>query len=120
MEPATALEIIFEELLRSLTTPVVLGVGAAEVVEALSISVGTPVSLLSVGSGGAVDSSSTLEVVVSDSLVGVDVSCVEVVAGCLLVVVAAFAFVGVVFGGSDVVVGTSCFCLIQTPLPPLS
>lgn len=119
MEPATAPEIIFEELLRSLTTSVVLGVGAAEVVEALSTSVGTPVSLLSVGSG-AVDSSSTVEVDVADSLVEVDVSCVEVVAGCLLVAVAAFAFVGVVFGGSDVVVGTSCFCFIQTPLPPLS
>ena len=51
IEPATALEMIFEVVLRSVVTPVALGVGAAEVVDGLptGIGVGTLESVAVVG-----------------------------------------------------------------------
>ena len=51
MDPATAPEMIFVEVLRSFVIPVALGVGASEVADGLptGIGVGTPESLETVG-----------------------------------------------------------------------
>lgn len=38
----------------------------------------------------------------------------------VVVTSALVTLVGVGFGGSDVVVGSSCFCLIQVPWPPVT
>jgi len=124
IEPATAPEIIFVELLRSVVIAVVLGVGAVEVADGLHTGVGTPESVAMVGTarGGVVGAWSATEVwVVSE----VDVSWVDVVSGVLLSLVvvtsALVTLLEVGFGGSDVVVGldvvvgSSCFCFMQIP-----
>lgn len=119
IEPATAPEIIFVELLRSLVIAVALGVGAAEVADGLHTGVGTPESVAMVGTargGGVVGAWSAADVWVASE---VDVSWVDVGSGVLLsLVVVTSALVTleeVGFGGSDVVVGSSCFCFMQIP-----
>lgn len=76
MEPATAPEMIFEEVLRSVVTPVSLGVGAAEVVDGFPTGIGVgapePVATVGIAWGGEVaDVWSALEVWVVESEVDV-------------------------------------------------